>query len=106
MHISTMAHIKKPFDRKGLFVCRIWGQNPCMIYGYARISTDGQSLDAKVKKLRARRRNLRHNVSYDVGESYSGELRIDKIGYLAVRSTIVASENSVQLTRGQQRIRA
>src|ERR1700730_5047915 len=26
---------------------------PCMKYGYARVSTDGQSLDAQVKQLRA-----------------------------------------------------
>ena len=28
-------------------------QNEPMIYGYARVSTDGQSVDAQVKQLRA-----------------------------------------------------
>jgi DNA invertase Pin-like site-specific DNA recombinase len=35
-----------------LFWCKIPVQNHSMIYGYARVSTDGQSVDAQVKQLR------------------------------------------------------
>ena len=30
-----------------------WGRGPVPIYGYARVSTDGQALDAQVAQLRA-----------------------------------------------------
>ena len=36
----------------GLFLCRLYVQNSWMIYGYARVSTDGQSVDAQVRQLR------------------------------------------------------
>ena len=36
-----------------LFLCIICVQNDRMKYGYARVSTDGQSVDAQVKQLRA-----------------------------------------------------
>src|ERR1019366_6739280 len=47
------AHQKNSLDLKSLFCCT----NPVhnyvpMIYGYARVSTDGQSVDAQVKQLR------------------------------------------------------
>jgi hypothetical protein len=45
-------HQKNCFDPKGLFCCIILVHNGLMIYGYARVSTDGQSLDAQVKQLR------------------------------------------------------
>jgi DNA invertase Pin-like site-specific DNA recombinase len=35
------------------FCCRNPAQNHQMIYGYARVSTDGHSVDAQVKRLRA-----------------------------------------------------
>lgn len=35
----------------GLFRCRNPVQNLGMIYGYARVSTDGQSVDAQVRQL-------------------------------------------------------
>ncbi len=34
-------------------MCRIYVQNAAMKYGYARVSTDGQSVDAQVKQLKA-----------------------------------------------------
>lgn len=37
----------------GLFLCEIYVQNGCMIYGYARVSTDGQSVAAQVAELTA-----------------------------------------------------
>src|SRR6476620_8785351 len=38
----------------GIFLCRLrlYVQNSWMIYGYARVSTDGQSVDAQVRQLR------------------------------------------------------
>jgi DNA invertase Pin-like site-specific DNA recombinase len=43
----------QPIDKKGLFRCESLVQNQPMIFGYARVSTDGQSVDAQVKQLRA-----------------------------------------------------
>src|SRR6266404_253892 len=37
---------------KGLFCCIIPVHNRIMIYGYARVSTDGQSVDTQVKQLK------------------------------------------------------
>jgi DNA invertase Pin-like site-specific DNA recombinase len=39
-------------DAIGLFCCRILVQNKPMIFGYARVSTDGQSVGAQVAALR------------------------------------------------------
>ena len=41
-----------PLIYKGFSVVKVWGKIP-MIFGYARVSTDGQSVDAQVKQLRA-----------------------------------------------------
>ena len=40
-------------ENKGLFLCRRQAQNDPMIYAYARVSTDGQSVEAQVRQLRA-----------------------------------------------------
>src|ERR1700730_13963992 len=45
-------HKTRHFDLQGLFLCKNDVQNSRMIYGYARVSTDGQSVDAQVKQLR------------------------------------------------------
>ena len=37
--------------REGLFSLQNHVQNEAMIYGYARVSTDGQSVDAQVRQL-------------------------------------------------------
>jgi len=39
-------------DAIDLFCCRILVQNGAMIFGYARVSTDGQSINAQVAALR------------------------------------------------------
>jgi hypothetical protein len=44
---------KNSLDFKSLFCCIIPVHNDPIIYGYARVSTDGQSVDAQVKQLRA-----------------------------------------------------
>ena len=36
-----------------LFLCGSYVQNGWMIYGYARVSTDGQSVDTPVRQLKA-----------------------------------------------------
>jgi DNA invertase Pin-like site-specific DNA recombinase len=38
-------------DNKGLFLCIIYRHKSAMIYGYARVSTDGQSVQAQVRQL-------------------------------------------------------
>jgi hypothetical protein len=46
-------HQKNSLDLKSLFCCTKPVHNYApMIYGYARVSTDGQSVDAQVKQLR------------------------------------------------------
>src|SRR3954468_11612712 len=40
-------------DIKPIYLCRIYVQNVGMIYGYARVSIDGQSVDAQVTALTA-----------------------------------------------------
>jgi DNA invertase Pin-like site-specific DNA recombinase len=45
-------HQKNSLDLKSLFCCINPVHNCPMIYGYARVSTDGQSVDAQVKQLR------------------------------------------------------
>jgi DNA invertase Pin-like site-specific DNA recombinase len=47
------VHQKNSLDLKSLFCCINPVHNEPMIYGYARVSTDGQSGDAQVKQLRA-----------------------------------------------------
>jgi DNA invertase Pin-like site-specific DNA recombinase len=57
--IRQPAAVKKKYAPKleleaiTLFWCRILVQNKPMIYGYARVSTDGQSEAAQVRQLRA-----------------------------------------------------
>jgi predicted site-specific integrase-resolvase len=52
--IKKSRHLSiKVTDKKGLFRCESLVQNQSMIFGYARVSTDGQSVDAQVKQLRA-----------------------------------------------------
>src|SRR5260221_9311962 len=53
VHKSRFMHQPGRIDIKGLFCCKNLVHNKCMICGYARVSTDGQSVDAQVKQLRA-----------------------------------------------------
>jgi DNA invertase Pin-like site-specific DNA recombinase len=50
--VSKISHQNKSLDRIELFRCAIPVQNKSMIYGYARVSTDGQSVAAQVAVLR------------------------------------------------------
>jgi DNA invertase Pin-like site-specific DNA recombinase len=53
MQKSRYLHQIKATDPTGLFRCRNLVQNGRMIYGYARVSTDGQSVAAQVAALQA-----------------------------------------------------
>src|SRR4051794_15834181 len=46
-------HGTQATDIHPIYLCRIYVQNMGMIYGYARVSTDGQSVDAQVTALTA-----------------------------------------------------
>ena len=50
---SRNLHGSQGTDPMGLFLCRLYVQNGWMIYGYARVSTDGQSVDTQVRQLKA-----------------------------------------------------
>ena len=43
----------RPLIKNGFPVAKVWCRNHGMIYGYARVSTDGQSVEAQAKQLRA-----------------------------------------------------
>ena len=49
---SELRTKKSRLDLNRLFFCRIPVHNRSMIYGYARVSTDGQSVKAQVKQMR------------------------------------------------------
>ena len=51
--ILRLSFQNQSFDKKGLFRCESPVQNQPMIFGYARVSTDGESVGAQVKQLRA-----------------------------------------------------
>ena len=46
-------HKTQGAEFKGLFLCIRYVHNDPMIYGYARVSTDGQSVESQVKQLKA-----------------------------------------------------
>src|ERR1700676_2617228 len=50
---SRLTQGRRDVDPIGLFSCVSLLQNEPMIYGYARVSTDGQSEAAQVRQLRA-----------------------------------------------------
>ena len=52
VHKLRILHQKDRSDLKRLSCCINLVHNWTMIYGYARVSTDGQSVDAQVKQLR------------------------------------------------------
>jgi Resolvase, N terminal domain len=49
---SRISHQNQAFEAIGLFRCGNPVQNETMVYGYARVSTDGQSVAAQVAALR------------------------------------------------------
>lgn len=51
VHISTISHQNRIIETKWLIWCINLVHNKPMIYGYARVSTDGQSVDAQVRQL-------------------------------------------------------
>jgi DNA invertase Pin-like site-specific DNA recombinase len=59
-------HKIRALKRLRFFWCRILVQNKLMIYGYARVSTDGQSVTAQVTELR------KHGAGKVFGEVASG----------------------------------
>src|SRR6185436_7752225 len=50
---SRFLHKTQTPETRPLSPCRLYVQNGGMIYGYARVSTDGQSVDAQVAALTA-----------------------------------------------------
>jgi DNA invertase Pin-like site-specific DNA recombinase len=53
VHKSGFLHETQAAEIRPLSPCRLYVQNHGMIYGYARVSTDGQSVDAQVAALTA-----------------------------------------------------
>ena len=51
MQQSRILHSSRTLDARALFLCRIYVHNDSMICGYARVSTDGQSVAAQVAAL-------------------------------------------------------
>jgi DNA invertase Pin-like site-specific DNA recombinase len=48
-----VSHGCQSLEIRPLFPCKIYVQNGGMIYGYARVSTDGQSVDTQARQLAA-----------------------------------------------------
>jgi len=53
VHNSRILHQTQAPEKTGLFWCKNLVHNEGMIYGYARVSTDGQSVDAQARQLAA-----------------------------------------------------
>src|ERR1700750_282250 len=51
VHKSRLVHGNERADFIGLAVCMLYVHNVCVKYGYARVSTDGQSVGAQVEQL-------------------------------------------------------
>jgi DNA invertase Pin-like site-specific DNA recombinase len=51
VHKSGIPHKIQAAGIAMSFLCRFSVHNPGMMYGYARVSTDGQSVDAQVRQL-------------------------------------------------------
>jgi hypothetical protein len=51
--VSRISHKTQAAEIRPLSSCRVYVQNSGMIYGYARVSTDGQSVDAQIAALTA-----------------------------------------------------
>src|SRR5580704_2725128 len=51
MHISRILNQNRRIDIRGLFRCVNEVHIQTMKYGYARVSTDGQSVEAQVRQL-------------------------------------------------------
>jgi len=53
MHNSRLSHESQPLEIRPLFPCEIYVHNAGMFHGYARVSTEGQSVDAQARQLAA-----------------------------------------------------
>jgi DNA invertase Pin-like site-specific DNA recombinase len=75
-------HQKNLHDLKRLSCCKNLVHNSPMIYGYARVSTDGQSVDAQVKALHAAGAEKIFRETASGAKSDRAELRraLDRVG--------------------------
>jgi DNA invertase Pin-like site-specific DNA recombinase len=77
-----IMHQKNLHDLKRLSCCKNLVHNSPMIYGYARVSTDGQSVDAQVKALHAAGAEKIFRETASGAKSDRAELRraLDRVG--------------------------